>query len=651
MGRGARNLTILSLVLLISSSLSYLYLQHRERPLEAPLDLDSLVPGGSPGVEHHDIPVESPRPPPSRPPSPPPSQQAPPSPPRSKPKHHAIDDMIKAANEKFDYTLDKQSENLRDAAIAYRVHRGRHPPPHFDKWVTFAQDKNALIIEEHFDQIYHDLGPLWGLSPEGMRNQARSWPHVISVRDHNATQRSNQPRSWMELWLEMFAEIQHLLPDVDLAMNEMDETRLWVPWEKINDYMASGEAHRKNDLKDTSSMIADFQTLGSAEALEDDHQMIGDGAAWEHARACCAPLSPGRNASVIDDFSLPPTFPDDWPDGSYQGFVANWSYAKHPCLRPEVRHLHGAFVEPISTSLSTELFPMFGGSKMPFNNEILLPAPAYWTEDPRFTAEVTRREWDEKKNALIWRGTASGGRNRDTNWAHFQRHRFVAMTNGSYVRYAEASERSSQTPLAADEPSPGNVPSIFKLPNGRDYDVAAAKNRSLGDWIGSFSDSMFMDLFCYPVEPEGACKYTGPYYEQSGSMSMSEQYAYKYLPDIDGNSFSGRYRAFLFSDSLPIKATIYSEWLDSRLIPWKHFVPMDTTYMDFWGIMDYFMGFNDSNVRDDKAKKIAYDGADWAGRVLRKEDMLVYLYRLVLEYARITDDRRDRMGFVNDLRG
>jgi hypothetical protein len=117
----------------------------------------------------------------------------------------------------------------------------------------------------------------------------------------------------------------------------------------------------------------------------------------------------------------------------------------------------------------------------------------------------------------------------------------------------------------------------------------------------------------------------------------------RYLPDVDGNSFSGRFRAFLLSNSLPIKATIYTEWHDSRLIPWKHFVPMDNTFIDLWGILEFFLS------HDDQAEKIALEGRKWAERVLRKEDMLVYVYRLLLEYARMIAPERDELGFGEDL--
>lgn len=42
-------------------------------------------------------------------------------------------------------------------------------------------------------------------------------------------------------------------------------------------------------------------------------------------------------------------------------------------------------------------------------------------------------------------------------------------------------------------------------------------------------------------------------------------------------------------------------------------------------------------------------GREWAERVLRKEDMLAYVYRLLLEYARISDPDREEMSFGDDL--
>lgn len=202
----------------------------------------------------------------------------------------------------------------------------------------------------------------------------------------------------------------------------------------------------------------------------------------------------------------------------------------------------------------------------------------------------------------------------------------------------------------------------FELQSYTKYRMTATQYMDLGTWLNSNSEVAFVNLICFPGTGDEHCPYTKPYYTIKPVMSMREQYAYKFLPDIDGNSFSGRYRGFLRSTSLPIKATIYSEWHDSRLVPWLHFVPMDNSFVDIYGILDYFIGTGIAQhvegsetpivegAHDEQAKKIADAGKEWAERVLRKEDMQVYVMRLFLEYARICDDLRERLGFVDDLR-
>jgi hypothetical protein len=46
-----------------------------------------------------------------------------------------------------------------------------------------------------------------------------------------------------------------------------------------------------------------------------------------------------------------------------------------------------------------------------------------------------------------------------------------------------------------------------------------------------------------------------------------------------------------------------------------------------------------------EAEKIARDGKVWTEKVLRKEDMEVYMFRLLLEWGRLTDDARTEVGF------
>jgi hypothetical protein len=368
---------------------------------------------------------------------------------------------------------------------------------------------------------------------------------------------------------------------------------------------------------------------------------------WKIAVRGCAPDSLARKAEIQTDFSETPSLSNKLAQPHMKdGYVSNFTLSTEFCHQPDLQGLNGIFVEPLSVSATKELFPMFGGSKLAVNNEILLPAPMYWNEEERFTGgNSTPVPWDQKRSEVIWRGVATGGRNRETNWRGFQRHRFVAMNNETSVTRAEDGTEA---------------PANFVLPKPNEYKLKAQEGKRLGEWVGTWCNASFIDLMCQPKSKDSTCNYTSPYFATTKGLKMSDQFKYKYLPDIDGNSFSGRYLGFLRSTSLPIKATVWHEWHDSRLVAWKHFIPMDSRFGDWYGIMEYFLGYTrpatpdhpEEKVlpgHDDIAEKIATAGKQWADRVLRKEDMQIYTLRLLLEYARIADDRRDVMGWVTDL--
>jgi hypothetical protein len=316
------------------------------------------------------------------------------------------------------------------------------------------------------------------------------------------------------------------------------------------------------------------------------------------------------------------------------GFVANYTLSTDFCHQPDLQALEGIFVEPISVSATKSLIPVFSGSKLFRNNDILLPSPIYWSEEERFFGpEGASVPWASKHDhpAAIWRGVATGGLNRATNWRAFQRHRFVAMNNATLLAQAET------------EPPPN-----FALPDKRYPLPTAAQTEGLASWIANATDIAFTELACSHKEFSPTCNYTAPYFSPAQSVPMAEQFQHKYLPDIDGNSFSGRYLGFLRSTSVPVKATLFREWHDARLVAWKHFVPMDARFGDWWGILGYFLGGEEG--RDGRGEGIAMAGREWAGRVLRREDMVVYVLRLLLEYARVVDERREVLGWVGDLR-
>ena len=140
-----------------------------------------------------------------------------------------------------------------------------------------------------------------------------------------------------------------------------------------------------------------------------------------------------------------------------------------------------------------------------------------------------------------------------------------------------------------------------------------------------------------------------------GPTDFQGHWMYKYLFDLDGAGFSGRFLPFLQSRSLPFKSALFREWYDSRITAWRHFVPQDLRLHGVWSTLAYFAGVH-GTLPDGKevqwaghekeAEMIAEEGRAWASKVLRKEDMEVYFFRLLLEWGRMTDDNRENLGFV-----
>jgi Glycosyl transferase family 90 len=562
-----------------------------------------------------------------------------PSPSRSRPPRptiHPITTLIQNAEAEFSHLLSKETRDLASAAKAYREARGRHPPPGFDSWYEVAKNHDVVLVEEFWDQIYHDLRPFWALPANQIRADARANDMVVNIRGGKAE--ANTGWFWHTIWAQMIGTISNYLPNMVVPCNSMDEPRIMVPWETINGYLDEEKSSRR--LADNANVSDVYHNWNKdeKESVEPTKIEWQDRASISVVRRACHPDSEMRNVDEISEIFLNGSMPAHMPNG----FVANYSFSTDPCHQPDLGVYHGALNQPLTTSWSTKLIPMFGGSKMTVNNEILLPAPVPWSEDERFSgSEGADTDWATKEDQTIWRGTATGGRHHPTNWHQFHRHRFVYLTNGNKVRDANTSSDKILTPEFLDTAS---------------YRLADTTHSHLADYLAYTNSVGFTDLFCDHPEEDGSCWYLNKHYEILPGMPMSQQFNYKYLPDIDGNSFSGRYRAFLISTSLPIKATIYREWHDSRLVAWKHFVPMDNRFIDYYGILEYFRGFEgleegDEVVpgHDEAAKKIAHDGRDWARRVLRKEDMQIYVFRLLLEYARVCDDNRDHLGYVGDL--
>lgn len=568
--------------------------------------------------------------------------------PESDDGQHPIQHLIQSAQANFTALQKTRSRTLADAAAKYRQRRGRHPPPGFDAWFEAARKRDVIVIEDFFDRIHHDLNPFWALDPAEMRRRVHAQVEVIQIRAGNVTvmDSSPHPQTWLQIWAGLVQEMgPGNIPDMDMFVNTMDETRLLVPWDDITKYVAVEEASRNvfsvDKAVDSYTSYDDLDAGSGTSKYEHKWITQGTDQYWDYAAATCPPSSPARRYKSLQghmDDPIDELYPLDRPL-----FVRNFTDSMDFCTQPHLRGMHGTFIESVSMRTSLELLPIFGGSKLLRNNEILIPGAMYFSKDPFYEGGLdTSLPWDQKTTGMIWRGVASGGRNKKDQWWHFHRHRWVQMMNGSTVQRLEQGDVDAAP--------------TFRLPDVSKYGdlLSVLQQGKLGEWVSTFSNTSFINLECFPAEHDegraqlATCAHTTPFMKLWAPVPMADQYNYKYLPDVDGNSFSARWRGFLRSTSCPLKATIYAEWHDSRLVPWVHFVPFDSSFQDLYAVMDYFLNRKGG---DAAGARIAKESSEWASKTLRRDDMLLYVWRLLLEYARVMDPKRDALGFVDDLRG
>lgn len=541
---------------------------------------------------------------------------------------------MKDARARHDELLSKRSTDLDEAAAIYRERRGRHPPPGFDRWFKAALDTNAVIVEDYFDRIYKDLTPYWALDAETLKRRASSWFWVVKVRGGKASMQGDVEGrvEWLKLWTDLVKEFAEYLSDLDMPINYMDESRIILPFDEVAKLVEQEAKERKMpEIKDVTTEFKGLNETDEADLEPYDPQWHGpDQSYWNLAVKGCGPDTPAYGVQQIEDFSGPADFPQNYtPSYAYEGYIRNWTAAIDPCLQPHIRQLHGSFIEPVSLQSTEELIPLFGGSKLPMNNEILIPGAMYLTDREFYSGGKGHGpSWVRKTGGLIWRGTTSGGRAKAHTWHHFQRQRLVDMLNGTTVSRVEAQGERAMT---------------FELPSQEIYPNRRIEGGVLGSWLEKLADTGF-NFLCQPND----CDYWDQIFQIAKEVPMKTQYNYKFLPDVDGNSFSARFRGFLLSTSLPLKATVYTEWHDDRLIPWLHFVPFDNTFQDLYSILDFFA--DDDGPGDVAARFIAERGQEWAASVLRREDMRLYVWRLLLEWARVCDENRHMLGFVDDLK-
>jgi Glycosyl transferase family 90 len=333
--------------------------------------------------------------------------------------------------------------------------------------------------------------------------------------------------------------------------------------------------------------------------------------------------------------------------------MSNWTLAADICHQPDMADLHGFYLSPAAFKTSHELRPVFSQSKPHGYNDILYPsawnymdkviyAPSEQQGMPGsedFRPAFPDPSFSQKLNTVFWRGATSEGLSSgEHTWRGMTRQRLVHLTNN-----LTSHPHDQITVLLPDTSRPGKF----------NYEVMPGPHAPGG--LGLSTDIKIVDHIarCGGVGLHD-CTDQAAEFALVAPSDFQAHWMYKYLFDLDGAGFSGRFLPFLQSRSLPFKSALFREWYDSRITAWRHFVPQDIRLQGLWSTLAYFAGVdgvlpNGRSIQwaghQKEAELIAEEGRAWSQKVLRKEDMEVYFFRLLLEWGRLTDDNRGNVGY------
>jgi hypothetical protein len=148
--------------------------------------------------------------------------------------------------------------------------------------------------------------------------------------------------------------------------------------------------------------------------------------------------------------------------------------------------------------------------------------------------------------------------------------------------------------------------------------------------LAQASSDVFDVAFTAAIQCDpGECEVLRSTYRFESRAPMERNFEHKYLLDVDGNTFSGRFFSFLYSGSLVFKATIFKEHFERWLKPYEHYIPIEMDFSDLEDKVKWAMR------HDAEAKRMAENAKAFALEHLHDDQADCYLFLLLLELARL----------------
>ncbi|KAF7378029.1 SPX domain-containing protein [Mycena sanguinolenta] len=594
--------------------------------------------------------------------------------PRQPPRHTPFPFSSPRAESAWAQKLSRASTTLRAAVSEYRRRYNRLPPRGFDAWWVYAKVHGVMLPDE-YDAIERDLGPFWGVEPSVLREVQRRWEgHVDSYTiglEVDGDDSSSDPDFDVEDSFDGGSGVKrkHRLAMLNFTLPADERVRLELAAggfqiidmlceapgvEEALTEVGLGEWRAVFSPHDNPNLVLDHElremVLEAArkgtyiDPLHPPPEKHG----W---RAACPPLSPAwLDGTPFPDYEREPR--EGWPSvpgEELEGpktFIHDPLAAMDPCLHPADLRTHGAYLA-------------HGAGPGPQRALVPDDLPHEGRPPPLGLS------WAERVDArLQWRGSNTGiWHAADGRWRDAHRIRLAALAAG--VGSTNVSVLDPGAPFdeafGAFGRGGGGSGRGFRAQGGEGSDTLGFGFDDDEDWddeegdrgrrapvgapisvprarlVPALFDVAFADR---PLNCEGAqCAVLEGMFEWRKAHDLKTAARYKYVLDVDGNGWSSRFKRLMNSGSLIFKATTYPEWFTDRLAPWVHYVLIQNSYSDLLDALVFF------RAHDKAAERIAAAGREWSRRFWRKEDMVAYMYRLFLEYARVMSLDRDAMSF------
>ncbi|KAF8517048.1 hypothetical protein BU17DRAFT_50230 [Hysterangium stoloniferum] len=524
---------------------------------------------------------------------------------------HPVRELMEKAERTWKEMHQRQSRTLEQAVEEYIRRNGYGPPAGFDLWWDFVQKHEVKLVDE-FDQINYDITPFLAMPRETLRQRIDTLDNPNASYHFNITNGNfgvYGPRWWRgnERRLgNLILAFSRALPDLTAHVHERSRGEGWI-----------SENLRREAAKKVQA--GEYFTVDELERLESREQN-----AHRDLKNVCA------DDDVVFNMTSPKS--SDLPR-SLAAFVQSQLNLVSPCKSPTIYRATPLLFMHDAQSLT--LIPNFVFSKFHPGSGFLLPFSTFHYRDPLF---ITPHHWNDRSDPdsqkLFWRGISGGAgwfRNqgrpeRNLTWRDGAK-ASLSLRFGSAV----SPEEEVDVLLENDGPEGGLVTRKYKR---------SALNEKWMD-VGMTGTAISCN------KKDGTCD------EMDKAPMWKEPYPFhrlcrkRFWVDLDDAEPSPEFQQKLNWGVVVLKSTAFAEWNTQWLIPYYHYIPVQSDYSDVYNIMAFFMGDPERGQgnNDALAEQISKHASDFVRTHWRWDDMQAYMYRLLLEYARLLSDDREAATF------